>query len=114
MSGQKRHRSPPPLFDKFHNTKKAKQQHEGGRGVKDPIWFNFHDEVMKMGAAQLHGTNKRDFLKKKFSAEGRKPLKNQKAPFVMLQGMRKKQKERDISRRERLKDSGMLRDFQVC
>lgn len=66
-----------------------------------------------MGEAQLHGINKRDFLKKKFAAEGRKPLKNQKAPFAMLQGMRKKQNERDVRRRERLKDSGMLRDFQV-
>jgi hypothetical protein len=110
----KRHRSPPPLFE---SKKKGKTQmgvtNQHGASSKDPIWFNFHDEVMKMGASQLHGVNKRNFMKKKFEAEGRKPTKNQKAPFKMLLGMRQKQKERDVKRRERLKESGMLRDFQV-
>eukprot|EP01083_Nonionella_stella_P096591 271589_1 len=64
--------------------------------------------IDELGAAHLKGKEKKDWAARKVTERGGKAPKSQKVPFRIMKGMRRKQKNRESSQRERDREAGNL------
>lgn len=77
------------------------------KGAKEISFSQIKREVEELGASQFTKRRKRDYEQKKARGSGKK-VASQKVPYNILKGMKKKALERELKRRERAKERGLI------
>jgi len=80
----------------------------GKRALEDTTFWSAIHDIRQLAAQRMTARERRKFHLSERQKRG-KPVKGPKIPYYILQGMRKKEKERDRLQRQDAKRSGMLK-----
>ena len=78
------------------------------RRSEDPTFWSAISDIRKLAAQRMTARERKKFQLQDKKKAG-KPVKGPKIPYNILQGMKKKEKQRERTQREDAKNSGMWR-----